>query len=349
MKQRIVFIKKKQDSFVLKKKAEKQKKNISRTEKGISVTIAFGGDIMLSRGVGSRNKEEGYDRIFKHFYPNKNIADDAVLFYNLESPFTKLQDNDIDQESFIFKANPKNIEILKKLKGNRKMVLSLANNHIRNGGGEGVDATMELLQEEEIFPVGVQKGEKTSIQTVMQSGKKLCFGAYSYDGGVTNMTDSEGNIQKYFVNPIQKNEIFADIQKMEQEQCDLKIISFHWGAEYRFEPTFQQQKFAHELIDAGVDIIAGGHSHILGKAEKYKGKMIYYSLGNFIFDQDWGKHQQGGSFDTIYDEKLEKDTVPTYIGNTFVHEYFFPDNGGLKLKNVKNIKHRINYGALEEY
>ena len=63
------------------------------------------------------------------------------------------------------------------------------------------------------------------------------------------------------------------------------IVSPHWGWEHHLEPVGQQRVLAHRLIDAGADLLIGHHTHTLQTIENYRGRSIYYSLGNFIFDQ----------------------------------------------------------------
>lgn len=64
---------------------------------------------------------------------------------------------------------------------------------------------------------------------------------------------------------------------------------FHWGIEYTKDPTKVQQQVAHAAIDAGADIVLGNHPHWTQAIEEYRGKLIIYSFGNFIFDQDWSR------------------------------------------------------------
>lgn len=101
---------------------------------------------------------------------------------------------------------------------------------------------------------------------------------------------------------------------MDEWACDVKIASFHRGREYRMSPTPQQRELAQQAIDAGIDLIWGHHSHSPGFIEQYKGKYIMYSLGNHIFDQDWGMKTCSKNYDVIHDHQLERCTVPTYIG-----------------------------------
>jgi hypothetical protein len=100
---------------------------------------------------------------------------------------------------------------------------------------------------------------------------------------------------------------------MKKLNCDVKILSLHRGAEYKIHPNQRQRNLAHTLIDNGADVILGGHSHIPGEIESYRGKYIFYSLGNFIFDQGRGKKARGAGFDYIFDYHLQRQTVPTYL------------------------------------
>jgi poly-gamma-glutamate synthesis protein (capsule biosynthesis protein) len=68
---------------------------------------------------------------------------------------------------------------------------------------------------------------------------------------------------------------------------DWLIVSLHWGNEYLSEPETWRVKLAHQLVDAGADIIHGHHPHVWQDSETYQGKPIFYSLGNFVFDQSW--------------------------------------------------------------
>ena len=65
------------------------------------------------------------------------------------------------------------------------------------------------------------------------------------------------------------------------------IVSVHWGVEYAPRPLKEQVQWAHEMIDAGADLVVGGHPHVVQSLEEYHGHWIAYSLGNFVFDQKW--------------------------------------------------------------
>ena len=308
--------------------------------------LQFWWDIMLSRSVWARNKIKWYDRILKNFNPNSWISKNVVLFYNLESPFSE-QDLDEDKQGFIFKANKKNIEVLNELKWENTMFLSLANNHITNAWWAGIDTSLELLKENEIITIWVGR-EKEDFKKITKDWVKLCFAAYTYDWQTFYSRDKDWKVQKYFINKIDKEKITKTLENMKNDNCDFKALSLHWWAEYSIKPSKKQVDLGHELIDAWADLIIWSHSHVPWEIEDYKGKKIYYSLWNFIFDQDWWKNTKEKWVDYIYDEVLEKNTVPTYIWNTFYNKYEIIWDK-VKLIEEKNIKHRISWWELYPY
>ena len=86
----------------------------------------------------------------------------------------------------------------------------------------------------------------------------------------------------------------VDIRKARQAGADLVIVFPHWGTEYRNRPFEAQQQLARDIIDAGADMIIGNHAHWVGAVEIYKGKPIWYALGNFVFDQTWSEPTMEG-------------------------------------------------------
>lgn len=227
---------------------------------------------------------------------------------NLESPFS-YNDRDTHEPSFYFASNIRNIEVLKNLTRDKIAVISLANNHIFNASYEGFETTLKLLDEAKIHHTWLSKWERQKFLEIFHNDEKYCFGAYSYDG--REYFDKKNN-QKYFVNSLTDAE--KDIFEMQKSECDKKIFILHWGAEYVFEPSEKQKKLAYLLVDNGADVIIGAHSHIFGKYEKYKNSWIFYSLWNAIFDQEWGRDGCEANMHCVFDEKLQKQVVPTHIG-----------------------------------
>ena len=270
-----------------------------------SISLIVGWDIMLSRGIW-RWANNGFNPLSQFLSYN---SWSALIFFNLESPFSPV-DNDKPKGWFLFRANSGNIQILKDIRADNTLLLSLANNHTNNAWGLGIQFSREILKSANIpnFWAWNSTKEAEKILKINKNWLNLCFQAYSYDGSFYKK-------QKILLarNPLEKNHILSDISKMQKLNCDLKILSLHRGSEYHSYPTKQQKELAHAFIDHGADVIIGNHSHIPWEREIYKDKPIFYSLGNFLFDQDRGKKSTGGKFDYIRDFDRKKLTVPTYI------------------------------------
>lgn len=279
------------------------------------VDLVVGGDIMLSRGIWWWGKKEGYDRIFtgNNYHPLSQfscyLSWSCLLFFNLESPFS-LHDNDQPKWGFLFRAHPKNLEVLDWLRWGNQLLLSLANNHTNNAWGAGIALTRDLLSGAGVwfFGAGKDTQEARKIYQIEKNWIQICFQAYSYDGNF----DRYGGVPLAW-NPLKKDLILEDLDLMHAQGCEVKVLSLHRGAEYRIQPNAQQKQLAHDLIDAGADLILWGHSHIPWRYENYKGKSVFYSFWNFIFDQDRGKKAKEKGFDYVFDHELGRKTVPTYI------------------------------------
>ena len=131
-----------------------------------------------------------------------------------------------------------------------------------------------LLKDHAITPVGI-RGKRDILPI---KGYKIAFLAYSC---------IEDTIEQGCYNKIQSEEtILEEIQKVTPDS-DLIIVSLHWGYEYVPCPSPDQIRIGRTLIDAGADIIIGGHPHVTQSFEIYKKRPIFYSLGNFIFDDTY--------------------------------------------------------------
>lgn len=290
-------------------------KTVSIPNLNRSTYIVAWWDVMLSRNIGFFAKRDGYDRIFKEWNYNpltefwKCKFDNCLLFLNLESLFCE-PDHDIQMWGFDFRANPKNIETLLQYRQDKPLLLGLTNNHFANWGFQWLTITKELLKENQIFSVWAWFSEEESREIFSRNNNwiKFCVWAYSYDwkGAIIRGW-------KVYWNGINEGEIKSDLEKMKEMSCDVKIVSLHRWAEYRFSPNKWQRNLAHSLVDSGADLILWGHSHIPWEFELYNWKYIFYSLGNFIFDQWWGKRATWSEFNYFYDADLKRNNVPTYI------------------------------------
>jgi len=234
--------------------------------------MLFVGDIMLGRGVAyfsEKNRDE--------FYPFRQVAsflqDFDLVFGNLEGPLAK-EPPAVPAGSLKFAFPARTAEIL--AKANFKLV-SLANNHTADLGKEGLVQTKVFLKTSGLESVGEPVGCHGDF--FITKDKKAVFLAF-------NKTFSFNCADKDIVEAVKEVRAAMPQQTL--------IVSFHWGEEYKGKSNFLQQELAHKIIEAGVDLILGHHPHVVQEIEVYQGKLIFYSLGNFIFDQFFSEETQKG-------------------------------------------------------
>ncbi|MFM1655124.1 CapA family protein [Brevibacillus sp. B_LB10_24] len=241
-----------------------------------AVNLTFVGDVIFSGHVERMLKENGYDYPYTHV--SSLLGQDDYTVANLETPVTKrgvpAQDKD-----FVYKSPP---EAIPALKAAGVDLVNLANNHSMDQGVEGLLDTFAVLQENEIEYVGAGADIDRAYAPVYveRGGIKLAFLGFSrivpevswYAGknkpGVAATYDPARAVQAI---------------RGAKEQADLVIVIAHWGKERVDFPVDYQKELARAYIDAGADLIVGGHPHVLQGFESYKNKWIAYSLGNFIF------------------------------------------------------------------
>jgi len=272
------------------------------------VSLVAVGDISYSRGVErviKKQKDINYPFLKIQDY----LKDADLVFGNLETPITS--GREILDGEMIFRSNPGTEQALKKANFS---VLSLANNHTPNFGEEGLKDTFTYLQNAGIKYVGAGKNEEEAYRPVYieKKGIKFAFLAYS-DAGLVPTSYEAGNNHA--------GTAFMQLDKMTKaikeagQKADFIIVSMHAGTEYTDEPNSLQINFAHLAINSGADLVIGHHPHTVQTMEKYKDKYIFYSLGNFVFDQMWSLETREGLILKIYFKKDGTDNI-----------FFFPVN-----------------------
>jgi poly-gamma-glutamate synthesis protein (capsule biosynthesis protein) len=240
-----------------------------------AVRLVFGGDVMLTRHVGRiarANADAAYP--FRLLAPLLSAAD--IAFVNLESPFSDR--GKPTEKGMVFRAHPSSIEGLL-LAGID--VVSTANNHSRDGHGYGVEYTYRWLQKHGIAAAGTGLTPEAAHAGVVLERKGVRFGflAYTYDQSNGNHRDVDARVAD-----MNLLTLVADVAAL-RNRSDAVIVSMHAGDEYRLKPNLRQQEFARAAIDAGAAVVAGHHPHVVQPFEIYKGGVIFYSLGNLVFDQ----------------------------------------------------------------
>ncbi len=252
--------------------------------------ILLGGDVMLSRYVGTRAR-----RLHDPGSPLRDLApllsSANIAFVNLEAPFS--DHGHPIEKGMVFKAEPEMVEALK-VAG--VSVVSTANNHARDCGAYGVDFTVDWLAKNGIAAVGTGHTAEAAHQgaVLARNGVRFGFLAYTYDQSNGNYKDRDDRIAMMDVPRMTK-----DVQEMRQ-RADAVIVSMHAGVEYQAKPNAQQRSFAHAAIDAGASVVVGAHPHVTQPVESYKDGVIFYSLGNLVFDQFQRRETQHGLLADVY-------------------------------------------------
>ncbi len=236
------------------------------------ISLLVVGDIMLDRNVAARTKKSGNPRYPFLQLPANWVSGFDFSLANLEGPVTPVRR--LPVKSIDFQFDPAWTGVLKSEGWDG---FSQANNHALDQGSAGYADSVSRLRQAGFVTFGHQVDDGLiALATTTIKGERFAFLGW-------NNTDNP-------VNRVQAAEAIATAKA----ESDLVIAYLHWGNEYRDRPDAQNVELAHWLIDQGVDIVIGGHPHWVQGFSSYKGKPIVWSLGNFIFDQDWSKETQQG-------------------------------------------------------
>ena len=273
-----------------------KQKDIIPEEENNFVTLAFGGDIMLDRGVKS-SVIKNFNGDYSVMFDNLSLFKKAdITFANLEGPASN-QGKDI-HNLYSFRMDP---SVIPALKGAGISVLSVANNHEGDWGRDAYTDTLNRLNENEISYTGggLNKAEAEQPIIIEKNNLKIGYLAFS-DVGPTGMGATDTNAGILLTN----NPYFDTIIRNASKQVDYLVVSFHFGDEYQTKHNARQEFLAHRAIDDGAKIIVGSHPHVIEDTEVYKNSFIAYSLGNLIFDQKFSPETMQGM---ILQIKLFKD------------------------------------------
>jgi poly-gamma-glutamate capsule biosynthesis protein CapA/YwtB (metallophosphatase superfamily) len=279
-------------------------------------TLVAGGDILLDRGVAKTVKIDGrgvnfpfsggtatitgrckdcssmgWDLPYTHRTGNSGavralLLDADLAIANFENP---APDNYTYHTSGTrFSADPRLIDGLMNAGID---YVSLANNHIRDAGGQGILDTIKNLDDRGIAHSGAGKNVAAAHRPAIMKVGKTRVAILGYDTiapGYAATATSPGSAR------LTGSAVRTDVRAARRAGADVVIVFPHWGSEYDPTPFAGQARLARACIDAGADIVIGNHAHWAGAMEVYKGKPIWYALGNFVFDQTWSEPTMEG-------------------------------------------------------
>ncbi len=297
------------------------------------------GDIMLSRSVAGKIQKAG-DPLLP-FGKISNVLESVDFsFANLETPIMPTK-NIWAPGSLVF-STPESYAV--GLQKYNFSVLNLANNHAYDQGKQGLFYTMEYLQKLWIQYVWAGQNLEEAWKPVIQekNGIKTCFIGASYASVNDNGTTQTPYVARTY-----------DIARLQQSVttaknlCHFVVVTMHAGQEYKREPNQFQKEFARAAVDAGADIVIGAHPHWIQTIERYcpnsdwevtttceQPRYIFYSLGNFIFDQEWSQDTKEGLMLAI-----------SFSGNSSTMSWEIP----LERLSDKNISIELKPVIIENY
>lgn len=271
-------------------------------------TLVAGGDVMMDRGVAFelRSHPEGGDylfdggtaritgirccSIFGYDYPTTertgNRGAVRELFQGADIAMTNLEsavlvDAPYHATGFTFTADA---SLLDPLDNAGFDFVSLANNHIRNAGERGILTAIEELDARGIAHSGSGVGDGAGDPGIFQMPTGIRVAIISCDAIRPGWEAEAGRVGTF---NCKRSDVAGRIRQTKEQGADVVIVFPHWCCEYKPKPAAYAPELARQWFDAGADLITGAHSHIAGAMGDVDGHVVFYSLGNLIFDQDF--------------------------------------------------------------
>ncbi len=282
---------------------------------GESLEILFTGDVLLDRGVRRVAERNGISYIFSDVSPSFRKADAVVI--NLECPLTDTVS--AINKKYIFRADAEWADSMRAMGITHA---ALANNHTNDQGRRGLLATYQHLKDVGIVPIGYGLTDEQRVgPTVIRKGgvSVALFNSVMMTlENWHNLDDRPGVCQASY------EDLARAVNEYKQSHPKTWIVVvLHWGTEFQSNPNMTQRMQARRLAGAGADAIIGHHPHVLQSIDTINvterqvshPSLVYYSLGNFVFDQTPPKTKEAMivKLRFLSDESIVADTVPVRI------------------------------------
>lgn len=270
------------------------------------INMLFVGDIMLDRNVKTLIEKNGLNYVFGELSSQNFFSGYDLIGTNLEGAVTNGGQHYAPVKEFDFAFDPETVSQLSDYGFN---FFNLANNHLADQGQNGIEETRKNLSDLGFKFSGCADGivDDCSAKIVDIKGKKIAMIGLSMVGLKLDLAN------------------VLEIIDSLREETDYIIVNIHWGEEYDLQANKIQQTIAHQFIDNGVDAVIGHHPHVVQEVEVYKDKPIFYSLGNFIFDQYFSEETQKGLAAALFFSK-EKISHKVYELSSSKSRLSLPDN-----------------------
>ncbi len=236
------------------------------------------GDINLGRQLGKQLVAGKKD--FPFLYVRNELSGADITFGNLESQISDQKGQTEGSSNYVFTGPPQGADELANAGFD---VVSTANNHAWDYGLRAMRETLANLKRVGVASAGTGENIEEAYQPAIieRNGWRVAFLA------VTGIFNSP-----FETSPARDHVAWADpvvvslrIKELRRQGVDVIVVSYHGGVEYSGDPTDETRSFVHSCVDAGADVVVGHHPHVTQGVEFYKGKPIFFSLGNFVFKQ----------------------------------------------------------------
>ncbi len=268
----------------------------SNTKPGAVVTTTITGDIMLGRRVGARLEQRGDpSAVFRPLAERLASAD--ITVGNLESTLSK--SGPPTQGGDSFGASP---SVLQGLKLAGYDLLSVANNHLGDFGEDAIVETLEKLEDGGFRTVGGGADLAQAARPVVITVRGVRVGFIATDSIGETPAASRNSPGTNRINapprtgPLDRTALKRVADSVRGLDADVVIALPHWGTQYTNKPEPSQRRIARALVDAGVDVVVGGHPHWVQGWESIRDGTVVHSLGNFVFDMDFMRETNEGIF-----------------------------------------------------
>ena len=292
-----------------------------------TVRICVGGDTSIDAEFADFAKLKGVDYPWLEISELMNAADISVV--NLETCVSERGVSE-KKEGYGFRTPP---EMLDGFKNAGIDAVNLANNHVRDFGYDALLDTFSNLDDRDIsyFGSGKNADEAAGLKIFEVNGVKVGFTGANRVYLTADCAASADRAGVNMIGDVGSDSALLYIEKLREYDalCDVLIVFLHAGTEEVFDVTSYQKDMARAFIDAGADIVVGGHSHTLQPIEFYNGKPIIYSIGNLIF---WHIDDDIDGLTAVFDITVDKNGFaglrlhPLFIKNYKV--YYLSDGDG---------------------
>ena len=263
---------------------------------------------MLDRGIEKVIERKGFTYLFSDVSSAFRQTDAVVI--NLECPLTN--ENNPTRKPFVFQAKPCYADSLRKMGVTHAC---MANNHTYDQGTNGVADTKHYLSKAGIEPIGVGKTstERLRPKLIVNGRDTLALFSISFLMPC-NWDNKEGAMG---INIATASQLASTIRLFKQKHQQAKIVVMpHWGIEYDTLASAMQHQQAETLVNAGADLVVGHHPHVMQNSESIRGSNVFYSLGNFVFDQNRKVTQKAAMLEvTLNRGLLKSQLIPINISH----------------------------------